>query len=49
MKFAPKIMNEVFDIIECSYPRRNEMRFKSRNICTVKYETETAAFVGSRI
>ena len=30
-------MNEVFDIIECSYPVRNELRFKSRNICTVRY------------
>ena len=48
MKLAPKIMNEVSDIIECSYPLRIELRFKSRNIRTVRYEIETAAFVGSR-
>ena len=28
-------MNEVFDFIECRYPLRNELRFKSRNIRTV--------------
>ena len=49
MKLAPEIMNEVFDFIECRYPRRNELRFKSRNIRTVRYGTETASFVGSRI
>ena len=42
-------MNEVFDIMEYSYPLRNEMRFKSRNIRTVRYETETADFVSSRL
>ena len=47
MKLAPKIMNEVFDIIESPYPLRNELRFKSRNIRTVRYGIETAAFVGS--
>ena len=49
MKLAPEIMNEVFDFIECRYPLRNELRFKSRNIRTVRYGIETAAFVGSRI
>ena len=39
MKLAPEIMNEVFDIIESQYPLRNELRFKSRNICTVRYGT----------
>ena len=48
MKLAPEIMNEVFDILECSYPLKNELRFKSRNIRTLRYETETAAFVDSR-
>ena len=42
-------MNEVFDFIECRYPLRNELRFKSRNIRTVRCGIETAAFVGSRI
>ena len=35
MKFAPEIVNEVFDIIECPYPLRNELIFKTRNIRTV--------------
>ena len=49
MKLAPEIMNEVFDIIECRYPFRNELRFKALNIRTVRYGMETAAFVDSRI
>ena len=49
MKLAPEIVNEVFDIIECPYLLRNELRFKSRNIRTVRYGNKTAAFVGSRI
>ena len=49
MKLAPEIMNEVFDIIESPYPLRNELRFKSRNIRTVRYGIETADFVGSTI
>ena len=48
MKLAPEIMNEVFDFIECRYPLRNELRFKLRNIRTVRYGIETAAFVDSR-
>ena len=47
MKPAPEIMNEVFDIIESRYPLRNELRFKSQNICTVRYGIETAAYVWS--
>ena len=47
MKLAPEIMNEVFHIIGSPNPLRNELRFKSRNICTVRYGIETAAFVGS--
>ena len=49
IKLAPEIMNEVFDIIESPYPLRNKLRFKSRNIRTVRYGIETAAFVGSKI
>ena len=49
MKLAPEIMNKIFDFIECWYPLRNELRFKSQNIRTARYGTETAAFVGSRI
>ena len=49
MKLASAIMNEIFDIIESPYPLRNDLRFKSRNIRTVRYGIETAAFVGSKI
>ena len=49
MKLAPKIMNEIFDIMECLYSLRNELRFKSQNIRTVRYGIETVAFDGSRI
>ena len=44
-----KIVNEVFDIIKCPYRLKNELRFKSQNIRTVKYDIETATFAGSRI
>ena len=49
MKLAPEIMNEVSDIIESPYPLRNELRFKSRKIRTIRYGIERAAFVGSKI
>ena len=49
IELAPEIMNEGFDIIECSYPLGNELRFKRWNICTVGYGTKTEAFVGSGI
>ena len=49
MKLAPEIMNEAFDSIESPYPLRNELKFKSRNIRTVKYRIEAAAFAGSKI
>ena len=49
MKLAPEIMNEAFDIIESPYPLKNELRFKSPNIRTVRYRIETAAFAGSKI
>ena len=49
MKLTPETMNEVFDIIESPYPLRKELRFKSRSILTVRYGTETFAFVCSWI
>ena len=49
MKLPPEIMNEVFDFIECRYLLRNELRFISRNIRTVRYGVETALFVDARI
>ena len=48
MNLAPEMMNEVFDNIGTPYPLRNELRFKSRNMRTVRYGIETAAFVGCR-
>ena len=38
MNLAPEIMNELFDIIESTNLLRNELRFKSQSICTVRYE-----------
>ena len=49
MKLAPEIMKEVFDILECSYPLRNELMLKPQNIGTAKYGIKTAAFAGSKI
>ena len=49
MTLPPEIMNEVFDIIESPYPLINQLRFKSRNIGTVRYGIEAVVFVGSRI
>ena len=49
MKLAPEIMHGVFVITECPYPLRHELKFKSRNIPTARYRTDTAAFFGSRI
>ena len=43
MKLAPEFMNEVFDNLECAQTLR--MRFKSRNILTVKCRIEIAAFI----
>ena len=49
MKLAPEIMKEVFDILECSYPLRNEFMFKPQNIGTAKYGIKAAVFAGSKI
>ena len=43
MKLAPEFMNEVFDNLECAQTLR--MRFKSRNILTVRCRIEIAAFI----
>ena len=43
MKLAPEFMNEVFDNLECAQTLR--MRFKSRNIVTVRCRIEIAAFI----
>ena len=46
---APDIMKNVFPIIENPYDLRNETKFKSRNVNTVRYGIETASFVAPRI
>ena len=46
---APDIMKSVFQIIENPSDLRNETKFKSRNVNTIRYGTETASFVASRI
>ena len=43
MKLAPEFMNDVFDNLECAQTLR--MRFKSRNILTVRCRIEIAAFI----
>ena len=49
MKLALDIINEVFDTIECPYRLRNELTLKSRNIRTVWYGIETAAYMPSEL
>ena len=49
VKLTPEIMNEVFDIKQCSDPFRNKLRFKSQNIHNIKYVIKPAVFVGLRI
>ena len=46
---APDIMKNVFPIIENPYDLRNETKFKSRNVNTVRYGIGTASFVAPRI
>ena len=35
MKLTPKLMNEIFDIVEWPYPLTNELRYYSQSIFTV--------------
>ena len=49
MKLAPEIINEFFNIIECPYPLRDKLRFKSRNIHVLMQRIEKVAFVGWRV
>ena len=46
---APDMMKNVFPIIENTYDLRNETKFRSRNVNTVRYGIETAFFVAPRI
>ena len=49
LSLAPKIMKNIFPIIENPYDLRNETKFKSRNVHTVRYGIETATFVAPKI
>ena len=42
-------MKNIFPIIENPYNLRNETKFKSRNVHTVRYGIETASFVEPKI
>ena len=42
-------MKEVFEIAECLYAFRNELKLKSRKIYSVWYEIEAASFAGVRM
>ena len=42
-------MKNVFPAIENPYRLRNETKFRSRNIKTVRYGIETASFIPPRI
>ena len=46
---APEIMSEVFSIVDNPYNLRNNVKFKSKNIHTVRYGTETLSFIGPKI
>ena len=46
---APEIMKNIFPIIENPYDLRNETKFKSRNVHTVRYGIESAFFLETRI
>ena len=49
LDIAPDSMNNVFPIIENPYNSRNETKFRSRNVKTVRYSIETASFIPPRI
>ena len=42
-------MKEVFEIVEGPHAIRNELKLKSRKINSVRYDIETASFVGTTI
>ena len=48
MNLAPEIMKEVFEIAECPYALRNELKLNSRKILYVSCGIEAAYFIGAR-
>lgn len=49
INIAPEVMKDIFRIVENPYTLRNETKFKSPILQTVKYGIETAFSVGSTI
>ena len=47
--FSPEIMHDVIEIVDSSYNLRRDTIFKKRNIRTVRYGTETIAFIAPKI
>ena len=46
---SPELMKTVFKIENCRYNLRNQTKFKTRNINTTRYGTETIANIGPKI
>ena len=46
---APEIMKNIFPVTENPYNLRNETKFKSRNVHTIRYGIETGSFVAPTI
>ena len=46
---APKLMEEVFDIVDIPYNLRNQTKFKSYPVKTVKYGLETVSYLGPKV
>ena len=49
MNLAPEVTKEVFEIAECLYALKNELKIKSKKIHSVTYGIETVSFVGARV
>ena len=41
MNLAPEVMKEIFEIAECLYALKNELKIKSKKIHSVRYGIET--------
>ena len=49
MNLAPEVTKEVFEIAECLYALKNELKIKSKKIHSVTDGIETVSFVGARV
>ena len=46
---SPELTKTVFDIENCRYNLRNQTKFKTRNVYTTRYGTETISNIGPKI